>query len=132
MANFFFTFFFSLFSLTILGQDLQEISEDISASHTFSTLTSYKSDKIEVENVFEDSLATLRLNEHFFCIDEDCWQVNSPVYFLRLNNELNYSFRLNNGYICILYLINDILQTIEIFEPANKIYIQFLNLKEEQ
>jgi hypothetical protein len=84
-----------------------------------------------VEDVFADSTTTINFNVDLFCTNGFCLSITSPIYFLKIKGELNFSFRLENSYICILYLIDDVLQTIELFEPKNKIYIQYVNIQEQ-
>lgn len=132
MSKFICFFILILWAFKPFAQDLKKISEDFSVEKSYEVLISqYKSNAMIVEDVFADSTTIINFNVDLFCTNGICLNITSPIYFLKIKGELNFSFRLENSYICILYLIDDVVQTIELFEPKNKIYIQYVNIQEQ-
>lgn len=128
---------FITFSYSQSPDDLQTIATNVSMETLFhNTIGKHDFNFVILENVFVEEQMNVTITTDTLCVDGVCVYISSPIYYLEgkslLYKDVDFAFRLQTGAMCILYVKNNLLMTLEICHPVTKEYTQYACIKPEQ
>jgi len=132
-----FTFFYLLSHIYSYAQNIKSIDSNHIVKNIFYEITgSYESKYVSVEDIYKIENRNIKISIDTLCINNSCYYITSPVYYSGVQIEeykfIYFFFRLKGGVICILYIKENELLTIETCNPKNKEFIQYAHIKPEK
>jgi hypothetical protein len=109
---------------------LVRISEDVAAQNLFASVVgAYEFSRFYAEDIHTKAIKKLYLSKDEFCLNSTCQNITSPVYFVRSSDSLeyNFSFRLNDGSLCIIVVIDNKIDIIELLPVLSRTHYVYAN-----
>ena len=119
--------FLPLFSF---AQNMDKIDESPEVAGIFENIVGkYEFQHFYAQDQYTKELKTLTITKDLFCLNSGCRNINSPIYYLFCENkdEYNFCFRLSDGTLCIIVVVNERIDMVEILPAKSKTHIILAN-----
>lgn len=126
----FFIILLTIVPILSCAQKLDKIEDNTQVQRVFKAIVGqYEFKNFYAENVYTEEIKTVSISETRFCLNGNCQNVTSPVYYLYNDEkkEYNFAFRLSNQSLCIVVVVNYNINVIEILPYLSKTHIVLAN-----